>query len=162
MRARRRFGQHFLETAWVARVLDSASPAGDEVFLEIGPGLGALTLPLARQAAGVVAVEIDRDLAAALTRRAPANVRVVAADFLRIEAAALLAPYPAGLRRRVIGNLAYNVSTPILFSLLTPRSSLNRSRTFTVELRSGIPSLSRFSSILRKEKSRAFFSSSTT
>lgn len=118
MKARRRFGQHFLEPPWAARVLDAAAPAATDAFLEIGPGRGALTVMLARRAAEVVAVEIDRDLAAALARKVPANVRVVAADVLQIDIEALLASCTQGGRRRVIGNLPYNVSTPILFRLL--------------------------------------------
>ena len=68
-----------------------------------------------RRVKRLVAVEIDRDLAAALSVRVPANVRVVAADFLQAEADGLLAP---GQRLRVAGNLPYNISTPILFRLL--------------------------------------------
>jgi 16S rRNA (adenine1518-N6/adenine1519-N6)-dimethyltransferase len=115
MRARRRFGQHFLEQAWVERVVDAIGPSAEDRFVEIGPGRGALTLALARRVAALDAVEIDRDLAAVLAARAPANVRVVEADFLRVDVEAL-----AGGERpvRVAGNLPYNVSTPILFRLL--------------------------------------------
>ena len=61
-RPRKRFGQHFLEPAWVAKLVAAVAPRRDERFLEIGPGRGALTGPLAARAARVVAVEIDRDL----------------------------------------------------------------------------------------------------
>ena len=64
VKARKRFGQHFLEPAWVRKLLDVIDPRAADVFLEIGPGRGALTLPLAARTAKVVAVEIDRDLAA--------------------------------------------------------------------------------------------------
>ena len=75
-RARKRFGQHFLEPAWVARLIDSLAPAADDMFLEIGPGRGALTRALAPRVARVIAVEIDRDLAAALPgQRAAARAR---------------------------------------------------------------------------------------
>ncbi len=67
-RPRKRFGQHFLEPAWVAKLVDSLSPSADDVFLEIGPGRGALTKPLAGRVGRIVAVEIDRDLAAILER----------------------------------------------------------------------------------------------
>ena len=115
MRARRRFGQHFLEGEWVPRVVEAIAPAADDVFLEVGPGHGALTLALAPRVRRIVAVEIDRDLAAALSARAPANVRVVEADFLQADADRLVEPSE---RFRVAGNLPYNISTPILFRLL--------------------------------------------
>jgi 16S rRNA (adenine1518-N6/adenine1519-N6)-dimethyltransferase len=118
VRARKRFGQHFLEPAWVRKVVDAIQPAAEDVFLEIGPGRGALTYALAERAAAVVAVEIDRTLAAALRRSAPSNVTVVESDILRIDLAAVLREYAAGRSVRVAGNLPYNISSPILFSLV--------------------------------------------
>jgi len=115
-RARRRFGQHFLEPAWVARLIDAVSPTGDETFLEIGPGRGALTMPLSEKAGRVIAVEIDRDLAAALPAKLPPNVRVVQGDFLAIDFAALIGDERMPIR--VVANLPYNVASPILFRLL--------------------------------------------
>jgi 16S rRNA (adenine1518-N6/adenine1519-N6)-dimethyltransferase len=115
-RPRKRFGQHFLEPAWVTKLVDAVAPQPDDTFLEIGPGRGALTMALAPRVRRVVAVEIDRDLAAALPARAPANVQVVTADFLDVDIGQLLAGEP--LPVRVIGNLPYNVSSPILFALL--------------------------------------------
>ena len=113
---RKRFGQHFLEPVWVAKLIDAIKPAADETFLEIGPGRGALTRPLAARAGRVVAVEIDRDLAAALVRETIPNLRVVESDFLELNLERAL-DYE---RRpvRVAGNLPYNVSSPILFALL--------------------------------------------
>jgi 16S rRNA (adenine1518-N6/adenine1519-N6)-dimethyltransferase len=120
IRARKRFGQHFLEPAWVAKVLAAINPTGDEHFIEIGPGRGALTRPLAARAAGVVAVEIDRDLAGALRGSAPPNLTLIEGDFLdpgvRAKAARCVAA--AGSPFRVAGNLPYNVASPILFSLV--------------------------------------------
>lgn len=114
-RARKRFGQHFLEPAWVAKLLASLSPAPDDVFLEIGPGRGALTAPLAPRVRRVIAVEIDRDLADFLQERLPPTVTIVQADFLEVDLERLLAgENPV----RVVGNLPYNVSSPILFKLL--------------------------------------------
>src|SRR5207244_4222830 len=84
--AKKRFGQHFLEPAWVEKLLRTMAPAGDDIFLEIGPGRGALTRPLAARAARVVAFEIDRDLAAALRETAPANLTIVEGDFLDVQA----------------------------------------------------------------------------
>jgi 16S rRNA (adenine1518-N6/adenine1519-N6)-dimethyltransferase len=115
VRARKRFGQHFLEPAWVDRVIEAIGPSPSDTFLEIGPGRGALTLPLARRVGQLVAVEIDRDLAPALAARVPGNVRVVEADFLRTSLDTLV---PPGQRLRTAGNLPYNISTPILFRLL--------------------------------------------
>lgn len=115
-RARKRFGQHFLEPAWVTRLLAAVEPKPDQTFLEIGPGRGALTVPLAPQVARLVGVEIDRDLAVALPARLPAHCTIVQGDFLEIDLQTLLAPLT--LPVRVIGNLPYNVSSPILFSLL--------------------------------------------
>jgi 16S rRNA (adenine1518-N6/adenine1519-N6)-dimethyltransferase len=113
--ARKRFGQHFLEPAWVAKLVESLDARPDETFLEIGPGRGALTVPLAAKVRTVVAVEIDRDLAAALPLRLP-DAHVVQADFLDVNLSDLLRHEPKPVR--VVGNLPYNVSSPILFKLL--------------------------------------------
>lgn len=115
-RARKRFGQHFLEPAWVTKLLDALSPSPDDVFLEIGPGRGALTTPLAGRVRRIVAVEIDRDLAGILQKQLGPTVRVVQSDFLDVDIEGLLQPEARPVR--VIGNLPYNVSSPILFKLL--------------------------------------------
>jgi len=115
-RARKRFGQHFLEPAWVARLVTAVAPSAEETLVEIGPGRGALTAPLAAAAGRVIAVELDRDLAARLSLRAPSNVRVVEADFLDCDLRRLLQHEPKPVR--VVGNLPYNVASPILFRLL--------------------------------------------
>ncbi len=121
MRARRRFGQHFLEPAWVRKVVDAIAPAPDDRFLEIGPGRGAMTEPLTSRAAAVAAVEVDRNLAAALTTRQLPNLAVVGADVLEVDLAGVardtLGATP-GMQTRVVGNLPYNISSPILFRLL--------------------------------------------
>lgn len=117
MKARRRFGQHFLEPAWAARLLDAAQLQPSDRVVEIGPGRGALTLPLAARVASVRAVEIDRDLVAALRERVPAHVEIVEGDILDLEPGRLLGPDASG-PVRVVGNLPYNISTPILFRLL--------------------------------------------
>jgi 16S rRNA (adenine1518-N6/adenine1519-N6)-dimethyltransferase len=116
MRARKRFGQHFLEPAWVAKLMTVVAPQPDDVFLEIGPGRGALTKPLAPRAARIIAVEIDRDLAAALPAHLPPNARVIEGDFLEVDLARILEGETRPVR--VVGNLPYNVSSPILFKLL--------------------------------------------
>lgn len=116
IRPRKRFGQHFLEKAWVDKLIASLHAAPGDTFLEIGPGRGALTRPLAPLVRDIVAVEIDRDLAAALPDDVPANVRVVLADFLDVDLDAVLRG--TTLPIRVVGNLPYNISSPILFKLL--------------------------------------------
>lgn len=132
MKARKRFGQHFLERAWVDKLIRDVSPAATETFLEIGPGRGALTLPLAESGARIHAVDIDRDLSAELAATAPPNVTVITADFLDLSADDLFANFaPASAdqqppRVRVVGNLPYNVSSPILFRLLKLSRETNR------------------------------------
>ena len=118
MRARKRFGQHFLEDVWVRKVVAAVAPQPDNVVLEIGPGAGALTLPLAAAARLVIGIELDRDLAADLSSVAPPNVRVVVGDILDIDLARVLPPPGEAPRIRVVGNLPYNISSPILFRLL--------------------------------------------
>jgi 16S rRNA (adenine1518-N6/adenine1519-N6)-dimethyltransferase len=132
VRARKRFGQHFLEPAWVAKLVAAIAPQPDETFLEIGPGRGALTAALAPHVARLVAGEIDRDLAAALPRAIAGPLRVVEGDVLDTDLAALLAgeTRPA----RVAGNLPYNVATPILFKLLDAADSGHQLRDATVML----------------------------
>jgi 16S rRNA (adenine1518-N6/adenine1519-N6)-dimethyltransferase len=103
------------------------------VFLEIGPGRGALTRPLAERARLVVGVEVDRDLADALTRAALPNVRVVQGDVLQADLPALVPPDEAS-RLRVAGNLPYNISSPILFRLLEWRRGDGRLADATVML----------------------------
>jgi 16S rRNA (adenine1518-N6/adenine1519-N6)-dimethyltransferase len=115
-RPRKRFGQHFLERAWVTKVVNAIDPTSEQTFLEIGPGRGALTRPLAARAGRVVGIEIDRDLAAALEQERIPNLRIVESDFLDVDLATALREEPKPLR--VAGNLPYNVSSPILFTLL--------------------------------------------
>jgi 16S rRNA (adenine1518-N6/adenine1519-N6)-dimethyltransferase len=117
-RAKKQFGQHFLEAAWADKVVRAIDPKPDEVFVEIGPGPGALTRRLAAQVHAVIAYEIDRDLASALEAEALPNVGVLRGDFLDAQIdldAEPAAPSSAGLR--VAGNLPYNVASPILFKL---------------------------------------------
>ncbi len=110
---RKRFGQHFLHDPYVlGRIVDAIAPQPGEALVEIGPGEGALTRPLLARVPSLTAIEIDRDLAAALAAEfAPARLEVIVADALEYDFARL----PPGLR--VVGNLPYNVSTPLLFHL---------------------------------------------
>lgn len=123
MRARKRFAQHFLEPAWVAKVVKAVDAKADENVLEIGPGRAAITRPLAEQCGRLLAVEVDRDLAADLEATKPANVTVIVGDVLEQDLAAALsgwlgAPLGPEHQVRVVGNLPYNISSPILFALL--------------------------------------------
>ena len=113
MRTRKRFGQHFLESAWADKVLAAIAPQPSDRFVEIGPGPGALTFRLAPRIAHLTAIEVDRDLAADLRPHLPDNVDLVVADVLEVDLLALAeAPF------RVAGNLPYNISSPILFRLI--------------------------------------------
>jgi len=110
-RPRKRFGQHFLHDPRVlARIVDAVSPSPDDFLVEIGPGEGALTTPLIERAGKLEAIEVDRDLAAALAARfAPSQLTVHCADALEFD----FARFPSGMR--LVGNLPYNISTPLLF-----------------------------------------------
>ncbi len=112
----RRLGQHFLRPSAVEKLLQVIAPAPDEVFLEIGPGRGALTLPLAARCARIVAVELDETLAHRLREVAPSNVRIVSGDALATDLADLV---PHG--GRLVGNLPYYVSSPLLRRFLDLR-----------------------------------------
>jgi 16S rRNA (adenine1518-N6/adenine1519-N6)-dimethyltransferase len=114
--ARKRFGQHFLHDRGVLdRIVREIDPQPDDALLEIGPGRGALTERLLGRARSFDAIEIDRDLAAGLRRNfagAP-GFELHEADALEFDLAALAQRRAA--RLRVIGNLPYNISTPLLF-----------------------------------------------
>ncbi|HZW73676.1 MAG TPA: 16S rRNA (adenine(1518)-N(6)/adenine(1519)-N(6))-dimethyltransferase RsmA [Caldimonas sp.] len=116
MHARKRFGQHFLvDQSIIERIVGEIDPRPEDALVEIGPGRGALTAPLLALAGALTVVEIDRDLAARL-RRTP-GLAVVEADVLAVDFAALAGAAPSA-KLRVVGNLPYNISTPILFHLL--------------------------------------------
>jgi 16S rRNA (adenine1518-N6/adenine1519-N6)-dimethyltransferase len=115
--ARKRFGQHFLTDTFVIEQMVSAiAPMAGEQMVEIGPGLAALTQPLVERLGKLTVIELDRDLVIRL--QAHPQLNVIASDVLRVDftelAKALQAP-----KLRVVGNLPYNISTPILFHLLT-------------------------------------------
>jgi 16S rRNA (adenine1518-N6/adenine1519-N6)-dimethyltransferase len=113
--ARKRFGQHFLtDEAVIDRIVRTIDPRPGEALVEIGPGLGALTGPLLERCERLTVIELDRDLAARLRRNA--RLEVVEADVLNVDFAALAES--AGQPLRIVGNLPYNISTPILFHLL--------------------------------------------
>jgi len=126
--SRKRFGQHFLEPVWVAKVIRAIDPQPADRFVEIGPGRGALTRPLLERVAALQAFEIDRDLAAELregekirlTGDPTGKLTLVEGDFL--DTANQLAD-ERSFPLRVAGNLPYNVASPILFKLLELHAS---------------------------------------
>lgn len=123
VKARKRFGQHFLEPAWVAKLVKAIAPQAGERFVEIGPGRGAITWPLVAQSGRVLGIEVDRDLAAALRQREAPGLTVIEADVLDADLRTLIeqwqqAPLGPAHPVRVVGNLPYNISSPILFMLL--------------------------------------------
>jgi 16S rRNA (adenine1518-N6/adenine1519-N6)-dimethyltransferase len=114
--ARKRFGQHFLKDASVIEaIVDAIAPQPGEPVVEIGPGLAALTQPLVAWLGHLTVIELDRDLAARLRTRQ--DLRVVESDVLKVDFADLAMQLQVP-RLRVVGNLPYNISTPILFHLL--------------------------------------------
>jgi 16S rRNA (adenine1518-N6/adenine1519-N6)-dimethyltransferase len=112
-RPRKRFGQHFLHDQDVlTRIVDAIDPKAGDILVEIGPGEGALTRRLLERAGTLTAIEIDRDLADALEAEFPGDrLRLHRADALEFDFDSL----PEGAR--IVGNLPYNISTPILFHL---------------------------------------------
>ena len=111
--ARKRFGQHFLvDDAVIDGIVRAIDPQPGQALVEIGPGLGALTQPLLQRCGELTVIELDRDLASRLRRQSA--LLVVEADVLKVDFATLA----AGRQLRVVGNLPYNISTPILFHLL--------------------------------------------
>ena len=124
MPVRRRFGQHFLhDRGIIRRIIDAISPADGDRIVEIGPGRGALTWDLLQRAHGLDVIEIDRDLAQSLKEdaRASAGLRVHVEDALQTDFERLRAK---GAALRIVGNLPYNISTPLLFRLLSQRGAI--------------------------------------
>ena len=114
--ARKRFGQHFLSDRGISdAIVDAIAPKPGDAMLEIGPGLAALTQPLVERLGALTVIELDRDLAQRL--RSHAQLTVIESDVLKVDFAQL-APTSGTARLRVVGNLPYNISTPILFHLL--------------------------------------------
>ncbi len=116
--ARKRFGQHFLTDKYIIEaIVEAIAPRSGDAMVEIGPGLAALTQPLVERLGRLTVIELDRDLAVQL--RAHPQLKVVESDVLKVDFRALAAEaVEGGNKLRVVGNLPYNISTPILFHLL--------------------------------------------
>ena len=113
--ARKRFGQHFLiDESILDAIVDAIAPEAGEALIEIGPGLGAMTRPLLARCERLTVIELDRDLAQRL--RGMSGIEVIESDVLQVDFAALA--HARAQRLRVVGNLPYNISSPILFHLL--------------------------------------------
>ena len=114
--ARKRFGQHFLTDAGIIEaIVQQIDPRPGQAMVEIGPGLAALTQPLVERLGRLTVIELDRDLAARL--RQHGQLEVIESDVLKVDFTEV-ARRLAVDRTRVVGNLPYNISTPILFHLL--------------------------------------------
>ena len=113
---RKRFGQHFLADGGIIEdIVQAIAPQPGQFMVEIGPGLAALTQPLVERLGQLTVIELDRDLAVRL--RAHPQLKVIESDVLKVNFAEL-APSLGTPKLRVVGNLPYNISTPILFHLL--------------------------------------------
>ena len=124
-RPRKRFGQNFLQDRSVIdRIVRSIAPTPQQTLVEIGPGRGAITLPLLRAAGRLHVVELDRDLIAPLARTCAGlgELEIHSADALQFDFCALA---PPDGRLRLVGNLPYNISTPLLFHLLAQASCID-------------------------------------
>ncbi len=114
--ARKRFGQHFLtDGAIIDSIVDAINPQAGDPMVEIGPGLAALTQPLVERLGRLHVIELDRDLAVRL--REHPHLNVIESDVLRVDFTQLAADLQVP-KLRVVGNLPYNISSPILFHLL--------------------------------------------
>lgn len=116
-RARKRFGQHFLHDQYIIDlILRAIHPLPGDNLVEIGPGQGALTYPLLQSCKDLIAIELDRDLVPVLQREAKryGNLEVINADILEFNLASL----GKDKKFRLLGNLPYNISTPLMFHVL--------------------------------------------
>lgn len=127
-RKRRVLGQHFLASPGVLRkIVEVIDPRADEFVVEIGPGKGVLTFPLAEKAGKVVAVEKDPEMVPLLQEKAPPNLTVIEGDILDCDFGRLRADHGAEFGKATLaGNLPYSISTPLLFKVLEERAAFNR------------------------------------
>lgn len=117
---RKRFGQHFLtDRSVLEKIVAALAPSDDDFIVEIGPGTGALTKCLLARANQLTAIEMDRDLVEFLEKNHDLKtLKVIQADVLRFDFSSIQADREAATKIRLIGNLPYNISTPLLFHLL--------------------------------------------
>ncbi len=121
-RPRKRFGQHFLTDATtIGHIVADIQPQDSDMLVEVGPGQGAISEPLAKLTGEFHAIELDRDLAAALRKQfaSQANVKIHEGDVLKFDFATI------GSELRIVGNLPYNISTPLLFRLVEIRQAIH-------------------------------------
>lgn len=126
MTARKRFGQHFLLPVWAARIADAVGLSPSDAVIEVGPGQGVMTLALLERHAALTAIEMDRDLVASLQKALPASVQLIEGDVLRqswVDLAARTRAWHAAQTGdvgdvRLVGNLPYNIASPLLIDLL--------------------------------------------
>jgi 16S rRNA (adenine1518-N6/adenine1519-N6)-dimethyltransferase len=123
--ARKRFGQNFLHDRLVIdQIVSDIAPQADECIAEIGPGLGALTLPLLAYKPDLYIIEIDRDLAAYWRTKQLPHLTVIEKDALQFDFTHLASTIESDKKLRVVGNLPYNISSPLLFHLQTCMASI--------------------------------------
>ena len=114
-KAKKHLGQNFLnDEIVIQQIIDSINPSSNEIFVEIGPGMGAITLPIAKTKAKLHGIELDQDLYSYLSKTTEiySNINLYHNDALSFKLSRL------GSDLRVIGNLPYNISTPLLFHIL--------------------------------------------
>jgi len=126
-RPKKRFGQHFLEIGWAKKVVERIAPFPKDCIIEIGSGNGVLTKLLLERTAQITAIELDRSLATELREILPNTVRVINADFMRVDLKEICEQFDTttNTRLRLVGNLPYNVATPILSTTLKRAEGLN-------------------------------------
>jgi 16S rRNA (adenine1518-N6/adenine1519-N6)-dimethyltransferase len=128
--ARKRFGQHFLvDEVVLQNIVNAIDPKPGDALIEIGPGLGALTRGLIERCGKLIAVELDRDLGPKLQARFGSKIELIQGDALTVDFATL-APQSTALR--IVGNLPYNISSPLLFHLL-PQAARVKDQVFMLQ-----------------------------
>ena len=126
MPVRKRFGQHFLhDPGVIRRIIDAVAPAAGDRIVEVGPGRGALTWGLLERAKHLDVIEIDRDLAAIAQGRSAGRERPATCTSRTCSTRTSSALRGGGEPLRIVGNLPYNISTPLLFRLLTQRAAIS-------------------------------------
>ena len=127
VRPKKRFAQHFLEVVWAKKVVEQIDPLPTDCIIEIGPGNGVLTKLLLERTARITAIELDRSLATQLRNMLPDTVCVINADFMQVDLREICEQFETttNSRVRLVGNLPYNVATPILSTTLKKAEELN-------------------------------------